>query len=413
MLPSPRRAVSGTHRNAASTGEDVIAKALGRIAAEDAALQAWTYVDAGAGECEVREGPLSGVPFGVKDVIEVAGMPIGYGLPGEARISALDAWCVASLRAAGAVPLGKTHTTAYAHRDPAPTYNPLDRARTPGGSSAGSAAAVAAGHVPFALGTQTIGSVLRPAAYCGVVGFKPTWGRIPTAGVVAQAPSLDHVGVIAADVATASAAARAMIPDLADETLREPRLALAGAVADPGHAPETRATILRAIEQLRAGAFSLATEPMLDEVGASLEDAHLVNAYEGYATLAPLLSGALPPELAAMLRRGAAVPRGDYLAAIARRETLRARVEAFLGRYDAVIVPCGDAAPSRATTGDGSAFGPWTYFGTPAISLPIPGTAPASVSLQLVAPRGADARLLAVAARIAAALAHSELAGSI
>jgi aspartyl-tRNA(Asn)/glutamyl-tRNA(Gln) amidotransferase subunit A len=392
----------------------VIAKALERIAAEDAALQAWTYVDLEAGAREAAGGPLAGVPFGVKDVIEVAGMPIGYGIPGgEARISTLDAWCVASLRAAGAVPVGKTHTTAYAYRDPAPTFNPLDRTRTPGGSSAGSAAAVGAGHVPFALGTQTIGSVLRPAAYCGVVGFKPTWGRIPTAGVSAQAPSLDHVGVIAADVAIASAATRCMIPDLADATVLEPRLAVADTVGDLRYAPETRAAVQRAIEQLRTAGFTVAMEVMPDEVGASLNDAHLVNAYEGYATLSPLLSSNLPPELEAMLRRGATVARGDYLAALTRRDQLRARVEAFLAAYDAVIVPCGDAAPPRETTGDGSPFGPWTYFGTPAISLPIPGTAPGTVSLQLVARRGADAPLLAVAARIESALAHFAFAASI
>jgi Asp-tRNA(Asn)/Glu-tRNA(Gln) amidotransferase A subunit family amidase len=391
----------------------VIEKLLGRIAAEDAALQAWTFVDRAAAERPAQDGPLAGMAFGVKDVIDVAGMPTAYGIPGPGRVSALDAWCVASLRSAGAIPVGKTHTTAYAHRDPAPTYNPLDRDRTPGGSSAGSAAAVGAGHVPFALGTQTIGSVLRPAAYCGVVGFKPTWGRIPTAGVSAQAPSLDHVGVIAADVEIARAVARCMIPDLPEETVAQPRLAVADTVGDTRYAPETRAAVHRAIEQLRAAGIAVAMEPMPTEVEASLADAHLVNAYEAYATLAPLLGTGVPPELEAMLRRGATVARADYLAALARRETLRANVEAFLAAFDAVIVPCGDAAPPRETTGDGSPFGPWTYFGTPAISVPIPGSAPAAVSLQLVAPRGADARLLAVAATIEAALAHSELAASI
>jgi Asp-tRNA(Asn)/Glu-tRNA(Gln) amidotransferase A subunit family amidase len=391
----------------------VIAKALGRIANEDAALQAWTYVDLEAANAAPSSGPLAGVPFGVKDVIEVAGMPIAYGLPVEGRISAFDAWCVASLRAAGAVPVGKTHTTAFAHRDPAPTYNPLDRARTPGGSSTGSAAAVGAGHVPFALGTQTIGSVLRPAAYCGVVGFKPTWGRIPTAGVGAQAPSLDHVGVIAADVAIASAAARAMIPELADQTFTDMRVAIAASVDDPRWASATRAALQHATRQLREAGFVFVMEQLPTEVAAALDDAHLVNAYEGYATLGPLLRATIPPELAAMLRRGATIARDDYRAVLVRRESLRARVEAFLAKYDAVIVPCGDAAPTRETTGDGSPFGPWTYFGTPAIALPIPGTAPASVSLQLVAPRGADARLLAVAARIEAALAHAELFASI
>jgi amidase len=388
----------------------MIAKALARIAAEDATLEAWVFVDGTAGERPAGGGPLAGVPFGVKDIIDVAGMPTAYGLRREPRVSALDAWCVASLRAAGAVPIGKTQTTACAHRDPATTYNPNDRARTPGGSSAGSAAAVAAGHVPFALGTQTIGSVLRPAAYCGVVGFKPTHGRIPTTGVSALAPSLDHVGVIAVDVTTAREVARCMITSLLDEPVTSPRLAVTDTVDDARYAPETRAAARRAIASLRAAGIAVETCPMPPEIAACLDDAHLINAYEAYAALAPLQAGgALPPELDALLRRGATTGRADYLAALARREAMRPRVEAFLAQYDAVIVPCGDAAPPRETTGDGSPFGPWSYFGTPSIAIPIPGTLPAAVGLQLTAPQGRDARLLAVALQVEAALAHAAL----
>ena len=146
--------------------DSAVAGALVRIEASRS-LEAWSFITMTAVDAAVRAGPLSGIPFGVKDTIDVAGMPTSFGLGKETRRARFDAWCVAALRAAGAVPLGKTQTTAYAYRDPAPTLNPLDPARTPGGSSSGSAAAVGAGHVPFALGTQTIGSVLRPAAYCG------------------------------------------------------------------------------------------------------------------------------------------------------------------------------------------------------------------------------------------------------
>ena len=381
-----------------------VAEALARIEAGDDELEAWAFVDRAAAKAAQGAGPLAGLPFGVKDVIEVAGMPIGFGVRREPRVSELDAWCVAALRAAGAVPIGKTHTTAYAHRDPAPTYNPLDRDRTPGGSSSGSAAAVAAEHVPFALGTQTIGSVLRPAAYCGVVGFKPTHGRVATAGVLAQAPSLDHVGVIAADVAIATHVARVWIPELSDMEIATPRLALAQSVWDERYAPETRDAVRGAVDALQRDGIVIEARAVPVELAAGLEDAHVVNAYEAFAALAPLLTTELPPEVRGIIERGATTTRDAYLAALARREAARPRIDAFLGDFDAVIVPCGDAAPPRLTTGDGSAFGPWTFFGTPAIAIPIPGTAPAALALQLVAPRGNDGRLLAVASRVEAAL---------
>ncbi len=382
-----------------------VADALARIAAEDDELRAWAFVDRAARVDPAPDGPLAGIPFGVKDIIDAGGMLTANGLTLPPRMPELDAWCVATLRAAGAIPVGKTETTACAHRDPAPTFNPLDRARTPGGSSAGSAAAVGAGQVPFALGTQTIGSVLRPAAYCGVVGFKPTFGAIPTTGVAAFSPSLDHVGVIAVDVAMARRVAACAITTLIDEgEIANPRLAVADTVWAAKYAPQTRDAVRRAIDALARSGITVTAQEMPAEVATGLAGAHVVNAFEAYAALGPLLVHKLPPELELIIRRGASTERSAYVAALARREAARPRIEAFLSGYDAVIVPCGDAAPSRETTGDGSPFGPWSFFGTPSISIPIPGTRPASVSLQLTAPRGHDARLLAVAARVEAAL---------
>ena len=144
-------------------------------------------------DADGRSGlPLAGMQFGVKDIIDVAGFPTSYGVDFITTHPLADAWCVSALRAAGAVPIGKTHTTAFAFRDPAITRNPRDPSRSPGGSSAGSAAAVAAGDVPFALGTQTLGSVVRPAAYCGIVGYKPTWGRIPFGRRLSQCTVVGH-----------------------------------------------------------------------------------------------------------------------------------------------------------------------------------------------------------------------------
>lgn len=383
-----------------------IDEALQKIEKEDRTLQAWAFVATAAGDAPTVAGPLSGVPFGVKDIIDAAKMPTAYGLWREHRKARLDAWCVAMLRAAGAVPIGKTRTTAHAFRDPAPTLNPLDNDRTPGGSSSGSAAAVAAGHVPFALGTQTIGSVLRPAAYCGVVGYKPTYGRVPVQGVAPLAPSLDHVGVIACDVAVLTDVAHALMPNLSREVVTQPRVAVASSTYDTAlWEPETIAAVRAAIAKLAASGFAIVDETLPSEVAGAIDEANFITAYEAHASLAPLLAHALPTELRQLLTRGADITHADYVASLERRHANRNVVNDVLAAYDAMIVPCGNAAPAHSSTGDGSPFAPWTYYGVPAISIPIPGTAPAARSLQLVAARGEDARLLAVAAMIETALA--------
>src|SRR5437773_5658210 len=189
---------------------------LDRIRALDGQLLAWTHVDEASARAAARErdaetragrirGTLHGVPVGIKDIFDVAGMPTtGGARPWRHRRATKDATAVARLREAGAVIVGKTATTEFAYRDPAPTRNPWNLGHTPGGSSAGSAAAVAARMVPLALGTQTVGSILRPAAYCGVVGFKATHGLTPTEDVVPLAWSLDHVGVLTRSVGDAA-----------------------------------------------------------------------------------------------------------------------------------------------------------------------------------------------------------------
>src|SRR5437879_305268 len=191
---------------------------LARIRAHDGAIRAWAHLDQDGALATARErlaevragrlrGPLHGVPVGVKDIVDVAGMPAPGGAKPVAHTRpAVDAPAGSRLRAAGAIILGKTVTTEFAYRDPAPTRNPWNRGHTPGGSSAGSAAALAARMAPLAIGSQTVGSVLRPAAYCGVVGFKGTHGLVPVAGVIPLAWSLDHVGVLTRSVADAALA---------------------------------------------------------------------------------------------------------------------------------------------------------------------------------------------------------------
>lgn len=396
----------GGQKDAAMTTQasNVVASALERIAADDKTLQAWAYVEPRVVDLPPASGTLAGVPFGVKDIIDVARMPTAFGLWREHRRARLDAWCVALLRAAGAVPVGKTRTTAHAWRDPAPTVNPIDHARTPGGSSAGSAAAVAAGHVSFALGTQTIGSVLRPAAYCGVVGFKPTWGRVPAHGIAPVAPSLDHVGVLGRDVTITAQVAHTLMSSLViEDAVARPRLGVARSVYD-GLSEKSKSAVRAAIEKLTAHGCVITEEVLPDSVATAPEQALTIVGYEAYASLAPLLTHALPLELRGMLHHGENISRETYDAALLRRHDERHDVDELVASFDAMIVPCGDSAPSRMTTGDGSAYAPWSYFGLPAISIPIPGTAPGTLSLQLITGRGDDARLLAVAATVEAAL---------
>ena len=203
-------------RDRSVTAAEVVDACLARIAATDDRLLAWVEVDGDGARARARErdaavaagrpvGALHGVPVGIKDIIDVAGLPTRAGAPSFAhRTPSADAPAVARLRAAGAVIVGKTHTTQFAFSDPAPTRNPWSAAHTPGGSSSGSAAAVAARHVPAAIGTQTGGSILRPAAYCGVVGIKGPHGAVPLEGIVPLAPSMDHCGSFARSVADAA-----------------------------------------------------------------------------------------------------------------------------------------------------------------------------------------------------------------
>jgi len=222
-----------------TTAGELLEACLGRIAATDGAIGAWTTVDGDAARAEARLrdeerasgrelGALHGVPVGIKDIIDVAGMPTTAGGPPFAHNGPeRDAFLVERLRAAGAVIVGKTVATPFAYRDPAGTRNPWALDHTPGGSSSGSAAAVAARHVPLAIGTQTIGSILRPAAFCGVVGLKGEYGDVPLDGVLPLGRSLDHAGPIArsvADVALAEAVLTGR-PISAGPT-RPPRLAV-------------------------------------------------------------------------------------------------------------------------------------------------------------------------------------------
>jgi len=381
--------------------------ALARIAESESALHAWVEIDElqarEQARCVARDAPLRGAVVGIKDIFDVAGMPTRCGLRSEGRRAARDADAVARLRVAGAVIVGKTQTTPYAWLDPARTRNPHALDRTPGGSSAGSAAAVAAGHCSIALGSQTAASTLRPASFCGVVGYKPSFGRVPTGGVVPLAPSLDHVGVFARCVSDIVTAAVILDPSLAAlRSAGAARRVVVDALDDDEIEPASRTALARAADALRACGREVKPLRLPGAVRRGGELLVTVLAYEAAAEHGATwraLGAELAPRLSELLERGAATSATAYRAALAEREALRAEIGGIFEHAGALLTPCAlGEAPHHASTGDGRYVRPWTFFGLPAVAVPV-GSGPHGlpVGIQIVAPLGADAELLATA----------------
>lgn len=364
-------------------------------------------------------GPLHGLPVAVKDIIDTADIPTENGTALDAgRVPSEDAFAVARLRQAGAVIMGKTVTTELAFRAPGPTRNPHNTVHTPGGSSSGSAAAVAAGMVPLALGTQTIGSVIRPASFCGIVGFKPTYGAIPRAGVLVQAPSLDTIGVFARSVEDAALAAEVLYgqdPRDRATTLRPlPRL-LETASADPPLAPtlafvrpagwgEIEADTLAALDELEQALGESAERvdlpPPFENAMRLHETVHMAEFAKCYHRYESRGRDRLDATTQAALDDGRRVLARDYLAARDWQDVLHDALEPLFGRFDAIVAPAapGPAPAGLGSTGNGAFNGPWTYCGTPAVTLPLFEAGNGlPMGAQLVGPRGDDARLLRTA----------------
>jgi Asp-tRNA(Asn)/Glu-tRNA(Gln) amidotransferase A subunit family amidase len=401
---------------------NLLAACLKRTDAVEPAIAAWVRLDRDAAarvavqrDIEAREGrfmgSLHGVPIALKDIFDAAGVPTTAGAPAWAtHTPAVDAPSVAALRGAGAVPMGKLATTPFAYLDPSATRNPWNPEHTPGGSSSGPAAAVAARMVPLALGSQTVGSVLRPAAYCGVVGFKPTHGRISAVGVLELAGSLDHVGVLARAVedcalALAVLAGGGPAPDdyvRAVEDPAAPRLGvlapfLARATPEMGKHLEAVAQTLEAAGARLDDVTLPATFASIDDVGAAVLRSEAAAAH---APLFPAHAAAYPPKIKELIERGHAISAPTYLAAQAARREVRAAVGAIAARYDAFLLPTiGAPAPRGLTsTGDPSFCSPWSFLGMPAITLPTGVEGGLPVAVQLVAAPWGEARLLAAAA---------------
>lgn len=391
------------------TSEALVQRCLDRIAEVDGQVQAWIHVLAEDALAQarlldaepVKRGPLHGIPVAVKDVIDVRGLPTRANSLSRAEIApaTADATVVAHLRAAGAVILGKVHTTEYAYFAPVPpTRNPWDLTRTPGGSSAGSGAAVASGTVPLALGTQTAGSVNRPAAYTGTGAFKPSTLAVGGVGVVPLAPSFDTMGAFgqtaqdAAFLAAGYAAAHLRLPGA---TAATPRVViLEDAMLARLTAPGTAARVAALAEGLRAAGLHVVTAPSpvaLEEVLATHREVLLAEAGRTHARLPREL---ISPRLAADIEAGLAMSEAAYHAALRRLAGFRAAFWPAFGPEDLILMPAApDVAPADGTTGDPSFVIPMTALGGPIATLRAGLDAGMPVGALLCAAPGADARL--------------------
>ena len=379
------------------------------------------------GDCEGRStGPLHGVPVGIKDIIDTADMPTENGSVLHAgRTPSYDATVVSTLRAAGAVIMGKTVTTEFAAYAPGKTRNPHNSAHTPGGSSSGSAAAVAAGMVPVALGSQTNGSVIRPASFCGVYGFKPTHGLIPRHGILPLSRTLDTVGVFARTLDDVALLAEQLVGFDERDPDSRPRARIPFREVAAEEPPTTPMFALirtsrweRAADDTREAFGELA-----GVLGDRLEEVELIqcdDAFEWHRLIMEAEMAAsldrewnegrdrLSDSLRVRLGRGRDVRAVDYQLARARASAFaEGLVEMFQQRYDAILTPAapGEAPRGLDSTGDPSFCTLWTLTGMPALTLPLmQGANDLPIGIQLVGPRQGDARLLRTARWLASRL---------
>jgi len=422
------------------SAEQLTEACLARVRDADDEVQAWAYLDPDHALAQARErdaarseglptGPLHGVPVGIKDIFDTGDMPTEDGTPLHAgRTPRDDATVVTMLRAAGAVILGKTVTTELATYTPGKTRNPHNPAYTPGGSSSGSAAAVAAGMVPFALGSQTNGSVIRPASFCGVYGFKPTHGLVPRGGVLKLSRTLDHVGVFARSLEDVALVAEQLVgqdPRDLDTRLRARIPFVATAAEEPPLTPviafvkgpawdraeaETREAFAELVAALGDRVFEVDTP---DSAGRALDWHRTIMEAEMAANLDREWERGrdrLSDRLRAQLARGREITALDYQLARARIPLINEGFDDIFERCAAIVTPAaaGPAPKGIESTGDPAFCSLWTLCGMPALSLPLMrGGNGLPLGVQLVGRRGDDARLLRTARWLVGQIASS------
>ena len=423
-------AVAAAMRRGELDSESLVRACLARIAETEDAVQAWAWLDPDHALAQARAaderrragthvGPLHGVPVGIKDIFDTADMPTETGTVLHAgRRPREDATGVALLRTAGAVILGKTVTNELAVYTPGKTRNPHDPRRTPGGSSSGSAAAVAASMVPLALGTQTNGSVIRPASYCGVFGFKPSHGSISRHGVLKQSRTLDHVGMFARSIDDLVLLARSLFvadgkdtdvsPDVrldlgehwALEPIERPRIAFVKSPVWEQSTPTAKEAFAALVRTWGDLVREVELPPLFGsahEWHRTIMEADMASSYEAeYATGKERLSAMLLE----MIERGQRTTAVAYSRAQDGAVALRRELERFFGEFDAIVTPGtqGEAPLGLAATGSPMFCTIWSLCGVPAISLPIlSGADGMPIGAQLVGPKRQDARLLRIA----------------
>ncbi|MDX1433007.1 MAG: amidase [Gammaproteobacteria bacterium] len=438
-------AAAAAIRDGALSSEELTRACLARIEAREAEVAAWAHLDPEHALAQARRldelraggaplGALHGLPVGIKDIFDTRDYPTEDGTELHAgRTPDEDASAVALLRAAGALVMGKTVTTELAAYAPGKTRNPHDPARTPGGSSSGSAAAVAAGMVPLALGSQTNGSVIRPAAYCGVVGYKPTFGTISRHRVLQQSRHLDHVGVFARTVEDAALMAECLMAHDEHDPDTSPRARpalLATAREEPPVTPHLAFVESPQWEHADADTREGFVE-LVEHLGDRIEPHALPEAFAGviewhrtvmegdfarsfareYATGRERLSSVIREQI----ERGRGVLAMDYNEAVARQAVLNALLEDTWQRFDAIVAPAatGEAPAGLDATGSPVFCTTWTFCGTPAVTLPLlTGSHGLPIGVQVVGRRGDDARLLRTARWLAGAVAQAALEDS-
>jgi Asp-tRNA(Asn)/Glu-tRNA(Gln) amidotransferase A subunit family amidase len=429
-------------RNGRTPAVAIMRAHLDRIKALEPDVRAFVHFDAEAALAAAERadkqrqlgdppGPLHGLPVAVKDIIDTSDFPTEHG--GEiflGRRPARDATIVKRLRAAGAIVIGKTVTSQYALFVPGPTRNPRDLTRTPGGSSSGSAAAVAAGFVPVALGTQTNGSVIRPASYCGIVGFKPSLGVLPRTGVLRHSALIDHPGVFAGSVADAAlvvdtiagedvedAFSRNLPAALLDAALgrdKAPRLAFALGPFESRAGPATREAFTTFLARLPVRVDAIELGPEFSSAEATLRTLMCAGVAESLGSDIDAAVKRVPELVVRLVEEGRALSAVDLLTAWARRDRVRSELIARISEYDAVLTfaSTGPAPLASEGTGDPIFATLWTLIGAPAFSLPLLRSADGlPIGVQAVGAPGRDLELTSAAAWLMLAAAGAS-AGS-
>ena len=403
---------------------------LERIALREPDIHAWTYLDralalAQAAAADARRergetlGQLHGLPVGVKDIIDTCDMPTEYNSPiHRGRRPPRDAALVARLRSAGAIVLGKTVTSEFAVYTPGPTRNPHDLSRTPGGSSSGSAAAVAAGMIPLALATQTNGSMIRPASFCGIVGYKPSLGRLPRTGVLRHSAMLDQPGLMARNVGDAALIADALMGvDPLDEQSRAATPSSLMSAASAERSPPRFAFVRGPYWARAESSTQAAVTAFAAGLGGAVEAVDLPASFDEAATLHGVIMNTgiadvcrndyrhskhlMSDILRGIVEAGQRLGAVDLVGALSARERLRAHFSEIFARFDAIIAPAalGVAPKHEAGTGDPIMSTLWTLLGAPAISLPLlEGPEQMPLGVQLVGRLDADVDLISSAA---------------